>query len=66
VRTFISIYASSNITSVIKSRRMKWVEYAACMGEVRNAYRILVRKHEHHSEDVGVDEEIILEWILGK
>jgi hypothetical protein len=38
------------------------------MGEMRNAYKILVGnlKGRHHSEDVGVDEKIILEWLLGK
>jgi hypothetical protein len=38
------------------------------MGKMRNAYKILVRKPEgrDHSEDVGTDEMIILEWILGK
>jgi hypothetical protein len=38
------------------------------MGKMRNAYKILVGKHEgkNHSEDLGVDGGIILEWILGK
>jgi hypothetical protein len=50
---------------VIKSR---WTGHAASMGEMRNAYRILVRKPEgkNHSEDLGTDGKIILEWILGK
>jgi len=29
-------------------------------------YNILVGKPEDHTEDIGVDERIILEWILGK
>jgi hypothetical protein len=29
---------------MIKSRRMRWVEHVAPMGEKRNAYRLLVRK----------------------
>jgi hypothetical protein len=35
---------------------------------MRNAYNILVGKPEgkNHSEDLGVDGKIILEWILGK
>jgi hypothetical protein len=35
---------------------------------VRNAYKIVVGKPEgkDHSEDLGVDGRIILEWILGK
>jgi hypothetical protein len=28
----------------VKSRWMRWVEHVICMGEVRNAYKILVRK----------------------
>jgi hypothetical protein len=31
---------------MIKSRRMRWGERAACMGEKRNAYRVLVGKPE--------------------
>jgi hypothetical protein len=40
------LYASSNIIRVIKSRRMRWVEYVARMGEMRNSYNILVGKPE--------------------
>jgi hypothetical protein len=38
------------------------------MGERRNAYKILVGKPEgeEYSEDLGVNESIILEWILRK
>jgi len=57
-----NLYTSSIIT-VIKSRRMKWADYVACMGEMRNAYKHLVREH---LEDLGIDRRIILEWILGK
>jgi len=31
---------------VIKSRRMRWTEHVAHMGERKGAYRILVRKPE--------------------
>jgi hypothetical protein len=31
---------------MIKSRRMKWEEHVAHMGEMRNVYTILVRKPE--------------------
>jgi hypothetical protein len=31
---------------MIKSRRMRWAEYVALLGERRSAYRILVRKPE--------------------
>jgi len=37
-------YASPNIFPVIKSRRMLWEGHVAGMGEMRNAYSILVGK----------------------
>jgi len=44
---------------------MKWVGYVARMGEMRNAYRVLVGKPErkNHAEDLGVDGRMMLEWI---
>jgi hypothetical protein len=38
------------------------------MGEIRNVCKTLVEELEgrDHSEDLGVDGRIILEWILGK
>jgi hypothetical protein len=36
------LYSSPSIIRVIKSRRMRWVGHVARMGEVRNAYNILV------------------------
>jgi hypothetical protein len=38
------------------------------MAEMRNAYKILVGNPERrdHAEDLGVDERIMSEWILGK
>ena len=40
-----------SITSV--SRRMRWTGYVAGMGEKRNAYRCVVRRH--HFDDVEVE-----------
>jgi hypothetical protein len=37
-----SLYSSSNIVRVIKSRRMRWVGHVACMGKGRDVYRVLV------------------------
>jgi hypothetical protein len=34
------------IIRVTKSRKMRWVGHEACMGEIRHAYKILVRKPE--------------------
>ena len=33
------LYSSSHIFRVIKSRRMRWAEHVACMGERRGVYR---------------------------
>jgi hypothetical protein len=40
------LYSSPSIIRIIKSRRMRWVEYVARMGEKRNVYRLLVGKPE--------------------
>jgi hypothetical protein len=45
------------------SRRMIHVAH---MGDMRNMYRILVRKTNDHSEDLDVDGKLILERISGK
>jgi hypothetical protein len=37
-----NLYASPNIIQIIKSRQMRWVGNGAQMGEMRNAYNILV------------------------
>jgi hypothetical protein len=41
-----NVYASPNIMRMVKSRRMKWADHAGRMGEMRNAYSILVGKFE--------------------
>jgi hypothetical protein len=41
-----SLYSSPNIVTVIKSRRLGWVEHVARMGEGRDVYRVLVGKPE--------------------
>ena len=40
------LYSSPNIVRVIKSRRMRWAEHVARMGEERGVYRIFVGKPE--------------------
>jgi hypothetical protein len=41
-----SLYSSPNIVRVIKSRRMRWAEHVARMGEDRGVYRVLVGRPE--------------------
>jgi len=62
-----NLCASPDFIRVIKSWRMRWAGRVACMGEMRNAYKILVGESEgkrDHLEDVDVDGNITLEWIL--
>ena len=40
------LYCSPNIVRVIKSRRMRWAEQVARMGEESGVYRVLVGKPE--------------------
>jgi hypothetical protein len=65
-----NFYASPNVIRVIKWRRMGWAGHVACMGEMRNGYRIFVGKPEggekKHAVDVGVSRKISLGWILEK
>jgi len=51
------LYSSPNIVWVIKSIRMRWVGHAACRGERRGIYRVLVGKPEgrDHLEDPATD-----------
>ena len=56
---------SPYVIRVIKSRRLRWVVHAACMGDRTGACRVLVRKLEgkDHLEDLGLDGRIILKLI---
>jgi hypothetical protein len=45
MRSFIICF-SPNFITVIKSRRKRWVEHVAQMGEVRNVYKIIVTEYE--------------------
>jgi hypothetical protein len=36
------LYFSPNIIRMMKSRRLRWIGHVACMGEKRNACRVLV------------------------
>jgi hypothetical protein len=41
-----NLYSLTSIIRMIKSTRMKWAGYVACIGAKRNAYIILVAKLE--------------------
>jgi hypothetical protein len=53
-------FISQNISGVTESRRVRWMQHVACMGNMRNSYNILVgklevkrplRRHRHRWED---------------
>jgi hypothetical protein len=39
-------YSSLNLILVMKSRRTRWMEHMACIGENKNTYKILMGKPE--------------------
>jgi hypothetical protein len=41
-----NLYSSPNVVRVLKSRRMRWAEHVARMGEGRGIYRVLVGRPE--------------------
>ena len=62
------LYSSPSIVWVIKLRRIRWAGHVAHMGERRGIYRVFMGKPEErdHLGDPGVDERIILRWIIRK
>ena len=55
------LYFSPNTIRVFKSRRMRWAGQVACMGDAKDAYRVLVgrpdgrrplRRRRHRLEDI--------------
>ena len=42
------LYCSPYIVRVVKSRRMRWAEQVACIGERRGVYRVVVGKTVGH------------------
>jgi len=47
---------------------MKWAVHAVRTGDMRNAHKILVGKLKgrDHSENLGVDGKMTLDWTLEK
>jgi hypothetical protein len=43
---FHNLYSSPDIIRQVKSRRMRWAEHVARMGEEREVYKVLVGKPE--------------------
>jgi hypothetical protein len=41
-----NLYSLQSVIRIIKYRRMRWAGHVTCIGEMRNAYEILVRKSE--------------------
>ena len=56
------LYSLPNIVLMVNSRRMRWAEHAARMGEGRGVHRVLVGKPEEkrHWGDPDVDGRITL------
>jgi hypothetical protein len=61
-----SLYSSPNIVRVIKSRRMRWAEHVARMGEVFTGFWLGWPKVRDHWEDLDVGGRITLSWTLGR
>ena len=60
-----SLYRSSSIVGMIKSRRWRWAGHVTTRKEGRSAFKILTGKNLW--ESLGVDgRRAILEWILKK
>jgi hypothetical protein len=62
---FHDLYSSPTIVRVIKSRRMRWAEHVAWMGEERGVYRILVGKSEGKRPLGRTRCRILLEKLIG-
>jgi hypothetical protein len=51
---------------MIKSRRIRWAEHVARIGDRRGAYGVWwgISERIDHLEDLGVDRRIISEWVF--
>jgi hypothetical protein len=62
MRNFIIVLFHRVLSVVIKSKRMRWANNVGYMGEMRNAYKILVGKSEGKRPlgRLGVDGRSVL------
>jgi len=67
-----ALYSSTYIIRVLQSRRMRWAEHVARMGEKRGAYRAWwgIRMERDHLEHLSVDGSILKfifkKWDMGR
>jgi hypothetical protein len=52
---FCDLYSSTYKILLIKSRRMRWKEHMADMGEKRKAFRVWWEILKDHLEDLGIE-----------
>jgi len=59
---------SQNIFRLMKSKRIRWADHVACMGDKIGVYRFLVGKYvgERPFGRPGIDGKIMLRWIFRK
>jgi hypothetical protein len=61
------LYSSTNVITVIRLRRMRWVGHVACMADRRGSGFWWGNMSERdYLEDPDVDGRIILRWIFRK
>jgi hypothetical protein len=61
------LYSLPNITSMIKSKNMRWVRHVACMGDEKcSKFWLASLRRKYHSEDAGKEWMIVLKWIFKK
>jgi hypothetical protein len=64
IEELYNLLSSPNPLSRIQARKMRSAVHVPFKSEMRNAYRILVRKPEGKGQsDVPVRQRIILKWI---
>jgi hypothetical protein len=50
-------HSSPNIIRISKEKKMGWMRHVARMGDMRNAYKILLGKHKVHDSNVGPETD---------